>query len=100
MTTETTEKAEAAQKPTTTKARNGRSAKTKAQTPVVPEEPQGPRGRFSAEQRARILEQAQGLVDAGSSWTAAAEAVGVRPDTVRRWRQPGEAEQSPAQRIK
>ena len=70
------------------------------QTPTPSPKPEGPRGRYSLEQRTDLLAQAQKLVDSGASWQSAAEAIGVRPDNLRRWRQGVEASQSPAQRIK
>ena len=69
------------------------------QTPTPSPKPEGPRGRYSKEQRADLLAQAQALVNDGASWQAAAETFGVRPDNLRRWRQAG-AKQSPDQRVR
>ena len=95
---------EQAKKTTTTKARNGRSSAAKQATteatPTLSPKPEGPAGRFTKEQRDGLLAQAQALVNDGASWTAAAEALGLRPDTLRRWRQSGQTGQTPVQRIR
>ena len=94
MTTEATEQAKKVTKPTT---RNSRSAAAKKDTPGKAPQPGLPRGRFSPEQKERLLGQV--LVDDGASWTAAAEGIGLRADTVRRWRQ-SEVGQDPAQQVR
>ena len=40
------------------------------------------------------------MVDNGASWQSAAEAVGVRPDNLRRWRQTGQSTRTPAQQVR
>ena len=101
MTTETTEQAK---KTTTTKARDGRSSAAKQATteatPTLSPKPEGPAGRFTRDQRDGLLAQAQTMVNEGASLTAAAEALGLRPDTLRRWRGGGQASQTPAQRVR
>ena len=73
----TTDKAE---KKPTTRTRSTRSEakkvddpKAATQTAQEAPKPEGPRGRYSKEQRASLLEQAQALVNDGTSWQAAAE---------------------------
>ncbi len=99
-----TEQAKKVTKPNT---RNSRSAAAKNEqsesTPQTPEpspKPDGPAGMFTREQRAGLLAQAQTMVNEGASLTAAAEALGLRPDTLRRWRGGGQASQTPAQRVR
>ena len=85
-----------------TTAKKADEPKAAPQTPETAQEalkPEGPRGRYTPGQRTAILEQAQGLVEGGASWQAAAETLGVRPDNLRRWRQAG-AKQSPDQRVR
>ena len=99
-----TEQAKTTMKPTT---RSSRSVATKKdqpeatpQTQTPSSKPEGPTGRFTREQRDGLLAQAQTMVNEGASLTAAAEALDLRPDTLRRWRGGGQASQTPAQRVR
>ena len=95
------------ERPTTrtsrTTAKKADEPKAAPQTPETAQEalkPEGPRGRYTPEQRTAILEQAQKMVDGGASWQAVAETLGVRPDNLRRWRQPGQSSRTPAQQVR